>query len=353
MRWCIAPSIVVAALLGAPLSGQEGSQAPEPAAAESVVLMVTDHAGMPVEGAKFVAEWSSGKTAEVATAATGEAQVPLDDPFDAVDIRLADARFVSAPREQDSVAGRRLLGWTLFRSDAAAMAREERAEFARVWSRVAVRDPWPADPTETEKILRMVSSLRDDTVEGPPSVAETTKGTAFVMAKAVDGRGRPVAAALARLFVLDVATGRALTLGVARTDEHGVARFAGVVDGVPCRVEFTDGDAFGRGPLAIAGRSADAGLVVLRPRSQTITGFVFDADGPAADTIVRATVAGGAPLATTTDASGFFSIGPVAGAVELSLVRGTARGAMRATWTARGGDEIAVPLQFAGSLDGM
>jgi len=339
------PFVAAAALIATSVAA-EGEKAPAP-----TVVMATDWRGMPLRDAGFEAVFADGSTARVATDAAGEATVAVAKDGDEIAIRLRDDRFVSAQREQDSVPGRRLQAWTLFRRDAAAMEEDERAEFARVWPRVTVRDPWVADASDLERALRMVDGLREEEDEGVQPDDPVWAGSAMAMARAVDGLGRPVGGALARLFALDAATGRARAITLGRTDARGVVRFDRLRAGLLCRIEFSDRDAFGRSTLLKTGSEAATALVAMRPQGETVSGFVFDGDRPAPDTIVRATTAGGATLTATTDASGFFALGPVDGATTLALVRGTERGAVRATWSVRGGAEAAIPLHLVGKRD--
>lgn len=348
-RWTMA-FVAAAALIATSVAAEGASSKPEKAPVPTVV-MATDWRGMPVQDAAFEAVFADGSTARVATDAGGEATVAVAKDDDEIAIRLRDDRFVSAQREQDSVPGRRLQAWTLFRRDAAAMEEDERAEFARVWPRVTVRNPWVADASDLERALRMVDGLREEEDEGVQPDDPAWAGRERLRARAVDGLGRPVAAALARLFVLDAATGKARALAVARTDPSGTAEFGGLKAGLLCRIELSDRDAFGRSALLKTGRDASTATIAMRPRGETASGFVFDGDRPAPDTIVRATTAGGATLTATTDASGFFALGPVDGATTLTLVRGTERGAVRATWAMRGGAEAAIPLHLVGKRD--
>lgn len=341
------PLVAAAALIATSVAAQDAAAKSQEAAA---VVMATDWRGMPVEAARFEAVFADGRRVALETDAGGEAEVALGSEGDELAIRLKDDRFAAAPREQDSVPGRRLLGWTLFRRDAGAMEDDERAEFARVWPRVTVGDGWAADDSDLERALRMIDGIRDEEAEGVDADDPAWRGNSMAMARAVDGLGRPVEAALARLFALDAETGRARAIALGRTDARGVVHFDRLRAGLLCRVEFSDRDATGWSTLLKTGSEATTALVAMRPRGETVAGFVFDGNRPAADTIVRAT-AGGATLTATTDAAGFFSLGPVDGATTLALVRGTEKGAVRATWTMRGGSEAAIPLHLVGKRD--
>ncbi len=341
---------------GAATPQDDPPESAAPPDAPPVTLVATNWLGEAVAGARFHAVTENATTEPQSLASDAEGRVLLPRVAgESLVVRLADDRYITDETEQTAMASDQLQLWRLFSSDVSALPLAERRELARFWPRIVAQRPWaePASlpaPQTAERIVRFVPPYRTEAEEAIALEGSPFAGDGTFAFRVYDDTGRPAQSVLARLYVLDEANGTIQPIGFERTDAAGRVTFEGLSRGHFFRAEVS-GAANTRATTTVAqpGESgASAGDVVLRPENEAVRGFVVHAGKPAADAIVRTQMVPGArALTTSTDASGFFSLGPVNSAtVPIVLTLNTERGATGGRWNARAGREEFIDLDL-------
>lgn len=176
------------------------------------------------------------------------------------------------------------------------------------------KDPVLGNPA-TRHITSFVAGLRHEDAQGLEEKAAPTAQTATVEIRVIDGRGQSVPDALVSALVLDPRPEKGVCLAaVERSESDGRVVFRGLMPERWHRIECTDHpDGEGRSTLFSLQPSQSLTLrpLVVRPREQTIGGFVVHARGPAAFArLALLDDAGRRLLTTVADAQGYFVLGP-------------------------------------------
>jgi hypothetical protein len=176
------------------------------------------------------------------------------------------------------------------------------------------KDPVLGNPV-TRHITAFVAGLRHEDARGLEEKSAPTTQTATAEIRIIDRRGQPIADALVSALVLDPQPEKGVSLAaVERSESDGRVIFRGLMPERWHRIECVDqAEGEGRSTLftLLSGQLLTLRPLVVRPREQTVSGFVIHSRGPAAFARVALLDVGNRRLLTTVaDAHGYFILGP-------------------------------------------
>lgn len=319
-----------------------------PLHAESLVIATSDFAGFPVEDVRFTVHGEGLDDGERSTDENGRLIVELPNGDAVVTIELADDRYRTDRTMLRSDAEARLLPVRLFAADATAMEEAERIEFAYFYPRLFT--------AEAARVAAARDEAEDETAPEPTALAESDafRLSAFLAGmrrespapfvlpdpasdedfdpenneappprpvrasiRVIDDRGRGVQGVRVDLFAYDKESATVRLVGWERTSPRGVASFTDVVEGAVHRAEARLAD--GRVARSTFRRVQEEDqttfpVMIARPVEAQISGVVV-ADGNAAEGVLLELLRpdGRTLVSETSDAEGFFSLGPLAG----------------------------------------
>lgn len=316
----------------------------------TLMVSVTNFEGVPVEDVAIDVR-RAGTTTAVRSNAYGQAGVALDDPREAIEARVADARFVAgAPIVQQTLTGP-VVSFRVFAADTASLAGAERQAYVDLLPEML------AERTRQEAALALVGTDQHLTLAGlslfladgpidrvaaptpPPAATEADRPITAISTRLLGPRGDAVAGVLVNLVELDPQRRDLAVASWQRSDDTGLVLFEEVRPGAFYRLEVSPSesafDARSTIVRAIDGRAVTVPPMVLRAPGQTLSGFVYVDDAPASASLVVLTDDSGREvLRSATDTAGFFSLGPVVGPggpARLGVRRATRGGVQAAT----------------------
>ncbi len=349
--------ILVMLIPGAARPQETGSEAGgESPKVSPLTLIVMNWLGEPLMGVRFQAIQQTSDTPAISLETGPDGRATLDRPAgETFLVRSVDDRFMTEEPEQTAMPNDRMQVWRLFASDTSTLAAEERRELAVFWPRIRMQTDWttpPALPAELTdlRLLRFIEPHRVEAEEAIELEGSKFAGDGTFAFRVLDERGRSAPSVLTRLYVLDEATGKIQPVGVARSAENGGVAFEGLSREYHFRARIVDVPGIpAQTGIALpkeAGKSM--GSLILRRQDERIAGFVVRKSKPAVDAIVRTELKPGArSLTTSTDASGYFILGPVnEQVVSIVVTLNTEHGAVSTTWNARTGREEFINLDL-------
>lgn len=177
----------------------------------------------------------------------------------------------------------------------------------------------------TRHITAFLAGLRHEDARGLDDQESSPSRTVSAEIRIIDGRGQPIPDALVSALVLDSKPEKGVSLAaIERSEADGSVVFRGLLPERWHRIECVDHpEGEGRSTLFSIppGQSLTLRPLVIRPREQTVSGFVIHPRGPAA--FARISLKdqnNNKVLNTIADAQGYFILGPTpAGPVMLDV----------------------------------